>query len=204
MDSEILKRYDMTVDNKFIVPVSLPDYSALYEKYDYISSFYKRDLNQKLVEYLFYCAREIGGRNNFILRIDLPVKQKSESDESDIIFSIKKYFEYEISLSRYEIRAAVHRLIVHFAIAAGALLMWLFFRSAIPQSSTAVYQLFTIGLSVGIWVLLLIGISRFTFRIQTQKTTIRLCKKIMISPVEFNYITGSKAVKQEDRAVEKG
>ena len=61
MNPEILKRYDMTVNNKFIVPVNLPDYSSLYEKYDFISSFYKRDLNQKLVEYLLYCAREIAG-----------------------------------------------------------------------------------------------------------------------------------------------
>ena len=203
MDSEILKRYDMTADHKFIVPVSLPDYSALYEKYDYFSSFYKRDLNQKLVEYLLYCAREIGSRNDFILRIDLPLRQRSASNESDIIFSIKKYFEYEISLCRYEIRAAANRLIIHFAVAVGAFLMWLFFRSAIPEGSTIVYQLFTTGLSVGIWVLLLTGISRFSFRIQTQKTIIRLCNKIMTSPVDFNYITGSEAVKLGKRAVGK-
>lgn len=195
MDPEILKRYDLTVDNKFIVPVSLPDYSALYEKYDYISSFYKRDLNQKLVEYLLYCARELGSRNDFILRIDLPVAQKSEPDETDIIFSIKKYFEYEISLCRYEIKSAVTRLIIHFAFAVGAFLMWLIIKSAIPESSTAVYQFFNIGLSVGIWVLLLIGISRFSFRIQTQTTIIRLCKKIMTSKVEFNYINGGKTGK---------
>lgn len=188
MDPEILKRYDLTVDNKFIVPVSLPDYSALYEKYDYISSFYKRDLDQKLVEYLLFCARELGRRNDFILRIDLPVAQKSEPDEDDIIFSIKKYFEYEINLCRYEIKSAVMRLIIHFAIAVGAFLMWLIIKSAIPESSTTVYQFFNIGLSVGIWVLLLIGISRFSFRIQTQTTIIGLCKKIMTSKVEFNHI----------------
>ncbi|CAB1059136.1 hypothetical protein D1BOALGB6SA_3894 [Olavius sp. associated proteobacterium Delta 1] len=193
MDPEILKRYDLTVDNQFIVPVNLPDYSALYEKFDYFSSFYKRDLNQKLVEYLLYCARELGSRNDFILRIDLPVVKKSEPDENDMIFSIKKYFEYEISLCRYEIKSAITRLIFHFAIAVGAFLTWLIIISAMPESSTAVYQFFSDGLSVGIWVLLLIGISRFLFRYQTQTTIIRLCKKISISPVEFNYINGTNA-----------
>ena len=193
MDPEILKRYDMSVDNKFIVPVSLPDYSALYEEYDYISSFYKRDLNQKLVKYLLYCAREIGNRNDFILRIDLPIVKKSESDENDIIFSIKKYFEYEISLCRFEIKSAITRLIFHFAIAFGAFLTWLIIISTLPESSTAVYQFFSVGLSVGIWVLLLIGISRFLFRYQTQTSIIRLCKKISMSPVQFNYINGTYA-----------
>jgi hypothetical protein len=193
MDPEILKRYDMTVDNKFIVPVSLPDYRALYEKYDYISTFYKRDLNQELVEYLFYCAREIGRRNDFIIRIDLPVAQKSEPDENDIILSIKKYFEYEISLCRYEIKSAVTRLIFHFAIAAVAFLMWLITIAEKPADITAVYQFFNVGLSVGIWVLLLTGVSRFLFRYRTQTTTIRLCQNIRQSPVEFNYMDGIKA-----------
>ena len=192
MDPEILKRYDMTVDNKFIVPVNLSDYSALYEQYDYFSSFYKRDLNQKLVEYLFYCARELGSRNDFVIRVDLPVAEKSEPDENDIIFSVKKYFEYEISLCRYEIKSAITRLIIHLAIAVGAFFLWLILISAIPEENTAVYQFFAVGLSVGIWVLLLIGISRFAFRIQTQSTIIRLCKNIIKSPIEFNYINGNK------------
>lgn len=193
MDPEILKRYDMTLDHKFIVPVSLPDYRALYEKYDYISTFYKRDLNQELVEYLFYCAREIGRRNDFIIRIDLPVAQRSEPDENDIILSIKKYFEYEISLCRYEIKSAVTRLIFHFAIAAVAFLMWLITIAEKPADATAVYQFFNVGLSVGIWVLLLTGVSRFLFRYRKQTTIIRLCQNIRQSPVEFNYLNGIQA-----------
>jgi hypothetical protein len=122
----------------------------------------------------------------------MPVAEKSETDENDIIFSIKKYFEYEISLCRYEIKSAITRLIIHFAIAVAAFFLRLMLNSVIPEESTAVYQFFDVGLSVGIWVLLLIGISRFTFRIQTQTTIIRLCRSIMKSPIEFNYIKGNK------------
>jgi len=190
MDAEILKRYDMTVDNKFIVPVSLPDYSALYEKYDSISSFYKRDLNHKLVEYLLYCARELGYRNDYILRFDLPAARKSETAENDIVLSLKSYFEYEINLCRYEIKSALTRLLFHFAIAVSTFVVWLIVTSAMPQGSTSAHQFFGIGLSVGIWVLVLSGISRFLFRYRTQSTIARLCRKIITSKVEFNYING--------------
>jgi hypothetical protein len=31
MKSEILRRYDMTVDDKFMVPVSVPNYRSMFE-----------------------------------------------------------------------------------------------------------------------------------------------------------------------------
>jgi len=44
MNSEVLKRYDMTVDNKFIISVSVPDYKALFENYDLIIPIVKRQM----------------------------------------------------------------------------------------------------------------------------------------------------------------
>ena len=188
MTSDILQRYDMTVDNKFIVPAGVPDYKALYEVYDYSSSFYKRDLNEDLVQYFFECAEEIGVNNDFIIRFDIPEDQKSKSEENDIVFSIKSYFEYLVSLCRKEIKAAFSRLLIHFVIAVLAFICWVVISRIISESETAVYQFFVNGLSVGIWVLLLLGFSRFAFRIKTQRAEIKLCRKIMNSPIEFNYI----------------
>jgi hypothetical protein len=48
MPSDILQRYEMTMDNTFIAPASVPDYKALYENYDYATSFYKRDMNSPI------------------------------------------------------------------------------------------------------------------------------------------------------------
>ncbi len=77
-NSDILKRYDMTVDHKFIVHANIPSYAALFENYDYTSSFYKHDINEKLVDYLMECAQEIGTRNVFVIRFDLPEREKSD------------------------------------------------------------------------------------------------------------------------------
>ena len=188
MASDILQRYDMTVDNRFIVPAGVPEYKALYEAYDYYSSLYKRDLNEDLVEYLFECAEEIGVNNEFVIRFDIPENEKSKSEENDIVFSIKSYFEYLVTLCRKEIKAAFSRLLIHFVIAVLAFICWVVISRSISESETAVYQFFTNGLSAGIWVLLLLGFSRFVFRIKIQMTEIKLCRKIMNSPIEFNYI----------------
>ena len=188
MASDILQRYDMTVDNKFIVPAGLPDYKSMYQVYDYSSSFYKRDLNEDLVDYFFECAEEIGVNNDFIIRFDIPENEKSKPEENDIVFSFKSYFEYLISLCRKEIKAAFSRLLIHCMTAVFAFLCWFVISRIIPESETAVYQFFAHGLSVGIWVLLLLGFSRFVFRIKTQMTEIKLCRKIMNSPIEFNYV----------------
>ena len=103
---DILKRYDLTVDNKFIVHANVPSYAALFENYDYTSSFYKRDVNEKLAEYLILCAQEIGNRNDFVIRFDLPQDEKSEAEEADIVTGFKNYFDYLISLSQKEISQA--------------------------------------------------------------------------------------------------
>lgn len=188
MTSDILQRYDMTVDNKFIVPASVPNYKALYEIYDYSSSFYKRDLNEDLVAYFFECTEEIGVKNDFLIRFDIPQTEKSKSEENDIIYSNKTYFEYLITLCRKEIKAAFSRFLIHFAIAVFAFICWVVIRSGVSESEAIVSQFFTQALPVGIWVLLLLGISRFVFRIKTQMKEIRLCRKIMNSPIEFNYV----------------
>ena len=194
MASDSLQRYDMTVDNKFIVPAGVPDFRALYENYDYASSFYKRDLNEDLVNYFFDCAEEIGIQNEFIIRFDIPENEKSKSEENDIVISFKTYFEYLIGLCRKEIKAAFSRLLIHFAIAGLAFACWVLIGRNISESDAVVFQFFADGLSVGIWVLLLLGISRFVFRIKTQISEIRLCRKLLNSPLEFNYLKDKGSV----------
>jgi len=187
-NSEILKRYDMTLDNKFIVHANIPSYAALFEDYDYTSSFYKRDLNEKLIDYLLECAREIGNKNAFVLRFDLPENEKMESEEGDIITGIQNYFDYLISLSRKEIGLALKRMLTHLAIALVAFLIGLVITPGDQMNVLWLHSFFSIGLSVAIWVLLLTGFSRFIFRMQTQWTQICLYKRIKGSPIQFNYI----------------
>ena len=187
-DLDILKRYDMTVDNKFIIHANIPSYAALFENYDYTSSFYKRDLNQKLVEYLAECAHEIGNRNAFVIRFDLPLKEKSEAEENDIITSFKNYFDYLMTLNRKEIGFALKRMLIHLVIALIAFLLWILVVPGDLTIPSPLNSFLSMGLSVAIWVLIITGLSRFVFRIQTQLSQMLLFKKIKSSPIQFNYL----------------
>lgn len=178
----------MTVDNKFIVHANIPSYAALFENYDYTSSFYKRDINEKLVDYLLECAKEIGHRNAFVIRFVLPHKEKSETEEGDIITGFKNYFDYLTTLSRKEIGLALKRMLIHMVIATLVLLLWLFFVTRSAETQLLQQPSLISGLIVAVWVLMLTGISRFLFRVQTQVSHIRLLKKIKQSPIQFNYI----------------
>ncbi len=178
----------MTVDNKFIVHANIPSYAALFENYDYTSSFYKRDINEKLVDYLLECAGEIGNGNAFVIRFDLPEKEKSENEESDIITGFKNYFDYLTTLSRKEIGLALKRMLIHMAIAAIVFILWLLIMPRGAETPLLQQPSLTLGLIVAVWVLMLTGISRFLFRVQTQMSQIRLLKKIRQSPIQFNYI----------------
>jgi hypothetical protein len=98
MSSKILKRYDITVDNKFIVHANIPSYTALFENDDYKSSFYKRDINEKRVDYLLECAREVGTRIAFVIWFDLPENKKLETEAGDI--RVKRNIEGKIPLGQ--------------------------------------------------------------------------------------------------------
>jgi hypothetical protein len=104
MNSNILDRYDITADNRFIIDVNIPGPAELFEKYDESASFYKKDLNPRFEEYLLECVDEIGLKNKFIIRIGLPENQAEKTDEGDIIFSFKQYFEYCILTCQKEIK----------------------------------------------------------------------------------------------------
>jgi len=185
---DILKRYDMTVDNKFIVHANIPSYTALFENYDHTSSFYKRDINEKLAEYLMECALEIGTRNDFVIRFDLPEEKKSETEEADIVTAFKNYFDYMISLSRKEIGSALKRLIIHLGIACAGFVLWFLSTPGVASATKYKNGMLAIGLVAAIWVLVLTGLSRFIFRVQSQLGQTRLLKKLKSRPIQFNYI----------------
>jgi len=140
------------------------------------------------VDYLLESVEEIGNRNFFVIRFDLPEKEKSETEEGDIITGFINYFDYLVTLSRKEIGLALKRMLIHLAIAAFAVLLWLLTAPGSAGNTLLPNSSFTSGLFVAVWVLLLTGVSRFVYRVQAQLRQMRLFKKIKACPIQFNYI----------------
>ncbi len=187
MDSEILDRYDITSDNRFIIDVNIPGPDELFEKYDENASFYKKDLNTRFEEYLLGCVNEIGLKNKFIIRIGLPGDQAKETDEGDIIYSFKQYFKYCIFSCQKEIKKISMRMLLHLGLAISALLLLMVFNAANAVSITGFSSLVTSGLPAAIWVLLLTGFSRFLFRLMSQRSEIRMYRALKNKRVDFVY-----------------
>jgi hypothetical protein len=187
MDSEILDRYDITSDNRFIIDVKIPDPDELFDKYDENASFYKKDLNARFEDYLLECVDEIGLKNKFIIRIVLPEVQAKETDEGDIIYSFKQYFKYCIFSCQKERKKISLRMLLHLGLAISALLLLMAFNAADAVSVTGFSSLVTSGLPAAIWVLLLTGFSRFLFRLMSQRSEIKMYRALKDTRVDFVY-----------------
>jgi len=187
MDSNILDRYDITSDNRFVIDVKIPDPDELFEKYDENASFYKKDLNDRFEEYLLDCVDEIGLKNRFIIRICLPEDQAKETDEGNIIYSFKQYYKYCIFICQKEIKKISLRMLLHLGLAISALLLLMAFNVANAVSQTGFSSLVSSGLPAAIWVLLLTGFSRFLFRLMSQRSEIKMFRALKDTRVDFVY-----------------
>ncbi len=190
MNSKILDRYEITSDNRFIIDVNIPKPDELFETYDENASFYKKDLNPRFEEYLLDCVHEIGLKNNFIIRIGLPEDQSEKTDEGEILYSFKQYFQYCILICQKEIKTISLRMLLHLGLACLVMVLLMVFNFTNPASAAGFAGLVLSGLSAAIWVLLLTGFSRFLFRTLSQRSKIKMFRDLKTTPVDFVYSGG--------------
>ena len=190
MDSKIIDRYDITSDNRIIIDVTIPGPDELFETYDAEASFYKKDLNTRFESYLLDCVNEIGLKNKLSIRIGLPENRAKETDEGDIIYSFKRYFDYCILVCQKEIRAISFRMMLHLGFAIAALLVIMVFNAAYIGTDKGFFSIVMSGLPAAVWVLLLTGFSRFLFRLMSQRAEIKAFRSLKNTPVDFVYRGG--------------
>jgi hypothetical protein len=194
MNLKSLARYDISSDNQFIIDVNIPGPDDLFEKFDENSSFYKKDLNSEFVRHLLECVDEIGLKNKFMIKIGLPKDQEKKTDEGDIAFSFKQYFEYSIFICQKKIKTVSFRLLLHVVLATITLLLMMAFNVADSIHAVGFLSLVESGLPAAVWVLLLTGLSRFLFRSMTQRARIKIYRALKNTPVEFYYKEKQKDV----------
>lgn len=187
LNSELLDRFDISVDNKVIIEISITELRNLFSSFEYSSAFYKRDLNERLESYLLECVGEIGLKHPSVLRLGIPQGQVEAVDEGNIIIGFKRYFDYCILLSGKEIRATCLRMIFHLALALTALSIAMYFSLDQNNVQPGVFNMFVSGLPVAAGVLIVTGLSRFFFRIKTQVHDMRTYGYLKNTPLEFKY-----------------
>ncbi len=181
-----LDRYDRTKDGSYIISVRVESLKALFNEYDFSSSFTKRDLKEDFVEYLIECVEEIG-RRSFIIRAHIPKREKSEKVEHRLKDSIHNYFLYLIRLAKKEIRRITTKILFNFSLSISLLIIIFFVSKGHSESDSVWFMIFNEGLYVAIWVLMWPVFSDFLFDLRAEFRKIKFYRRIIEAKLEVAY-----------------
>ena len=187
LKKNILDRYDKTEDGKYIIAFRTESYKALFNEYDFSSSFTNRDLKEDFVEYLIDCVEEIGRKNKFVIKAHLPEREKAEKVEKRLTEGLKNYFYYLIRLAKKEIRHITTKIVFNFALSIGLLIVIFFASKNREESSSVLFMIFSEGLYVAIWVLMWPVFSDFLFDLRGEIKKIKFYRRIIDSEFDITY-----------------
>ncbi|MDH3392400.1 MAG: hypothetical protein OEL66_00200 [Desulfobulbaceae bacterium] len=107
MGTSITARYEKTLDGRRIIDVTIDKIEELYDRFDSIASYKKKDLDEEFVEYLSQCAKELKNQD-FLLRINMQ-EEETKSKTDRLRSSIHHYFAYLQELERRQIKKHLTR-----------------------------------------------------------------------------------------------
>lgn len=107
MRTSISGRYEKSQDGRLIIDVTVEKIEELYDRFDSIASYKKKDLDEEFVDYLSQCAKELKTQD-FLLRINLQ-EEESKPKTDRLRSSIHHYFIYLQELERRQIKKHLTR-----------------------------------------------------------------------------------------------
>lgn len=183
MKRKILDRYDRTADRRVIIDIAAGKVAHLYNDFDKMAPYVKKELDQDLVDYLVESMEEIGRlevviRFSFNERIDTSLKERVQA-------SIHNYFVY---LRELEIRALgrmgrTSLLLLGVGLAILFLSVWVNDNVVIRES--VVKKVFAEGLIVAAWVSLWEALANFLINWAPHHRHIRIYERLARAPVQF-------------------
>lgn len=93
MDKDFIRdRYEFTDDDKAIIDVTVETVNDLFNSFDKKASYYKRELDQDLEDYIVESVKELSS-SQFIVRINIE-KDFDNSKHELILRAIRNHFRY--------------------------------------------------------------------------------------------------------------
>ena len=184
MNNAALERYARDADGRIIIDIATARIDNLFQQFDHIAPFAKKDLDDDLAKYLIECAREVGNQP-FVVRIhvqalpDEPIQQQTRR-------SIRSYFLYRAASGQRGLRVSLRVSGIIFV--AGLLLLALSLTA--HQYAIAMQplwpRLLAEGLTVAAWVALWQALATLLTRLPSGLREIRRYQRIAAAPVEFS------------------
>ena len=185
MKKEIIERYERTAAGEIIIDISTQKIEDLYDNFDRLSHFLKKDLNQGLVEYIIESVREIEGEK-FIIQFNLETDIEHDSI-SRVKNSIKNFFIYLQDVESRKIKEMMRTSIIFLVLGLViATISVLINQSELVKTSIAT-AVIAEGLTVAAWVSLWESLATFLIKWMPHKKMILLYRRIANAKVIFNF-----------------
>jgi len=176
MKRNILSRYAHTNAGEIIIDVAASRVQNLYNDFDKIAPYLKKNLDQDMVDYLVDCAREIG-RASFVIRITLSQKPNEEV-VARVKKSIQNFFVYLKELEKRKMRQMIRTSLILFGIGLSILFLALWVNQMLSASAGVIFHVFAEGLTVAAWVSLWEALATFLIQWAPHRQEIRLFERL--------------------------
>lgn len=183
---KVWERYSRTPEGEYIIHTRAENCRSLYNRFDFESSFPKRDLDSEFTGFLHECVTELGP-NPFIIQIDLPEKERAENYPPRIRESIKTYFDYLNELARKERRDFIRRILFNFSLSISLLVIITFAENFITRTDSIISKIFSQGMYIAIWVLMWPVFSDFLFNIRRIGKEMKINERISKAGIVITY-----------------
>lgn len=183
MKQDIFNRYDSLSSRRLAIDVSVGKIEELFEDFDSVASYVKKDLDQDFVDYLIECVREIG-KYDFVIRINLP-NHVQEKHRKRVRKSINYYFRYLELLEQRKLRKMLWKSFLLFCLGMFLLAISMTFKGNASNFNGVMQELMTEGLTVAAWVSLWSAFAGLIFELARIMANIRIFRRIAGRQVVF-------------------
>ena len=183
MKKKILERYRQTAEGHINIDISAGRIEDLYNNFDRLSPYVKKELDPELVEYLIDSVSEIG-RREFIITFHLT----AGSDDyllSRVRTSIRNYFLYLKELEKKALAQMIRRSLIYLSIGCVIFSVTLWINQQFDGPKGVFISILSEGLTVASWVSFWQALANFIINWSPHRGKIVLYQRIACAAVEF-------------------
>lgn len=180
----ILDRYDRTKDGKFLIDITTDRIEDLYNNFDKTATYFKKDLDQDLVDFIVDSANEIG-KETFVLQFQL--NQLNEKTPIERVkTSILNYFLYLKELEKRELKKLRRNSFMLFAIGITILTSTIFIGHATAENESLAFEILVEGMTIASWVSIWEAIAIYLIQWKPHIQNIHLYDRVAHAEVTFS------------------
>ena len=181
---DVLSRYERDAQNRIIIDVAAERTEDLYNFFDKHAPYVRRDLDQELADYLVACAKELPGRETYVIRFTFSEPSDEEKRER-VRSSVNSFFRYYAELERDAIAEMVRKSAVLFAVGIAIMFIAVWVRQWLGESRSVVGDVFAEGLTVAAWVSLWESVAIFLIEWMPRRRNVRRYERLAEAEVLF-------------------